>query len=480
MTMWGGRFSKALDPEARRFNASIGFDRRLAQQDVRASVAWARALRQAGVLSDQEKEAIIAGLDRVGREFDNGSFPLEANDEDIHSAVERRLTELIGPPAGKLHTGRSRNDQVATDTRLWLMDHTPELDAALAELQAALMTRAEAELRLLMPGYTHLQRAQPITLGHWWLSHVWPLQRDRNRLRAVRSGAAFLPLGSGALAGTSFPIDRLGLAADLGFDAPCPNSLDAVGDRDFVAEFLFAAALIAIHLSHLAEAVILFSSQEFAFFELDDAFATGSSLMPHKKNPDLMELTRGQAGSLIGDLTGVLSTLKALPSAYDKDLQGDKVPLFRAFDALMSSLPIVAAVVRTLRVHPEAMAAALDEEMMAADLADHLVLQGVPFRRAHEVIGRWVRLSLDQARPLGSFSLDELRALHPAFTEEVTRFLDPSHSVGRRRAIGGTAPESVAEQLASARRVTASITGRDEPQDIHGQQEEGHDDGHLP
>jgi argininosuccinate lyase len=331
------------------------------------------------------------------------------------------------------------------------------------------MTRAEAELRMLMPGYTHLQRAQPITLGHWWLSHVWPMQRDRKRLGAVRSGAAQLPLGSGALAGTSFPIDRRGLAADLGFDAPCPNSIDAVADRDFVAEFLFAAALIGIHLSRLAEAVILFSSREFDFFELDDAFATGSSLMPHKKNPDLMELTRGQAGSLIGDLTGVLSTLKALPSAYDKDLQGDKVPLFRAFDALMSSLPIVAAVVRTLRVHPEAMAAALDEELMAADLADHLVLQGVPFRRAHEVIGRWVRLSLEQARPLRSFSLDELRALHPAFTEEVTRFLDPSHSVSRRRAIGGTAPESVAEQLASARRATASFGEPDEPHNIHGQ-----------
>ena len=467
MPMWGSRFREALDPEAQRFNASIGFDQRLAAQDVRASAAWARALLQAGVLTTGEAEDIVAGLVKVGDEFDSEAFAYQPDDEDIHTAVERRLTETIGAPAGKLHTGRSRNDQVATDLRLWLMDHLPELDASLADLQTVLMDRAEAELSSLMPGYTHLQRAQPITLGHWWLSHVWPLQRDRQRLRQARTSAAHLPLGSGALAGTSFPVDRMDLAADLGFLAPCPNSIDAVADRDFAAEFLFAAALIGIHLSRLAEAVILFSTREFGFFELHDSFATGSSLMPQKKNPDLLELVRARSGALIGDLAGLLATLKGLPSAYDKDLQEDKPAVFHAYDTLAAGLPVVAGVLRTLTVHPDRMAAALDDDLLAADLADHLVLQGVPFRRAHEVVGRWVRLALDQNRPLRSFSLAELHVLHPAFTEQVFAFFDPSHSVGRRRAIGGTAPASVTEQLAAARRASQSLAWDPQHNETH-------------
>ncbi|HSB90777.1 MAG TPA: argininosuccinate lyase [Anaerolineales bacterium] len=457
MPMWGSRFREALDPGAQRFNASIGFDRRLAAQDVRASAAWARALRQAGVLTAGEADEIVTGLEKVGREFDGEAFAFQPDDEDVHSAVERRLTELIGAPAGKLHTGRSRNDQVATDLRLWLMDHLPPLDAALANLQAVLMNRAQTELEMLMPGYTHLQRAQPITLGHWWLSHVWPLQRDRQRLRQARASAAQLPLGSGALAGTSFPVDRMALAADLGFRAPCPNSIDAVADRDFAAEFIFAAALIGIHLSRLADAVILFSTREFGFFELHDAFSTGSSLMPQKKNPDVLELTRARSGALMGDLAGLLATLKGLPSAYDKDLQEDKPAVFHAYDTLAACLPVVAGVLRSLTVHPERMAAAIDDDLLAVDLADHLVLQGVPFRQAHEVVGRWVRLALDQGRSLRSFSLAELQVLHAAFTQQAFEFLDATHSVGRRRAIGGTAPASVAEQLAVARQASQSL-----------------------
>ena len=457
MTMWGGRFSEGLDATARRLDTSIDVDRRLALQDVRASAAWARALTSAGVLNQAEGEAILTGLSRIEEEIAAEGFAFHEEDEDIHSAVERRLGELIGPLAGKLHTGRSRNDQVVTDLRLWLMDHLPRLDSSLADLQAVLLARAEAELTLLMPGYTHMQRAQPITLGHWWLSHFWPLHRDRQRLRTALAASAQRPLGSGALAGTSYAIDRTALAIDLGFEAACPNSLDAVADRDFVAEFLLATALVGIHLSRLAEAVILFSTSEFGYFELADAFATGSSLMPQKKNPDLFELARGQAGALIGHLMGLLSTLKGLPSAYDRDLQEDKLPVFRAYDTLMLSLPALSGALRTLTVHAEPMASAVEEGSLAVDLADHLVAQGVPFRQAHEGIGRWIRLSQEQSRSMSSFSLDELRQIHPAFTDEVYARFDPRESLARRSALGGTAPAAVSLQLAEARRVTASL-----------------------
>jgi argininosuccinate lyase len=458
MTMWGGRFSEGLEPDARRFNASIGFDRRLAVQDVYASAAWARALESAGVLPSSEAQGLLEGLTRIQDEVGAGRFAFLEEDEDIHTAVERRLGELVGPLAGKLHTGRSRNDQVATDVRLWLLDNLPALDGRLSELQLVLIGRAEAERSLVMPGYTHLQRAQPITLGHWWMAHVWPLQRDRLRLRQVRAAAAWLPLGAGALAGTAFPIDRRALAVALGFDAPCPNSLDAVADRDFAAEFLFAAALTGIHLSRLAEAVILFSTQEFGFFELADAYATGSSLMPQKKNADVFELARGKAGTLIGQLTGLLSTLKALPSAYDKDLQEDKVPLFQAYDTLLSALPALTGALRTLSVHPETMAAAVDETLMAVDLADHLAELGVPFRQAHAAVGQWVRLAQEQGRSMSSFSPEALRAIHPALPSEVKDLFDPATSLGRRQAFGGTAPSAVTEQLAEARRALASLS----------------------
>ena len=451
MTLWGGRFTGKLDPQAWALNASLGFDRRLALQDVRGSIAWAQALEKAGVLTQAESAQLCAGLNVIRGEFASQEFAFQESDEDIHTAVERRLGELIGSSAGKLHTGRSRNDQVATDMRLWLLDAIPSLETALLDLQSMLVERAESDLNLLLPGYTHLQRAQPILLGHWWLSHFWPLQRDRERLLQVRERTAVLPLGSGALAGTSFLIDRTALAAALGFSQPSPNSLDAVSDRDFVAEFLFSAALTGTHLSKLAEAVVLFSSAEFGYFELSDAFSTGSSLMPQKKNPDVFELTRGKAGTLLGYLTGLMTTLKGLPSTYDKDLQEDKVPVFNAYDTLTAILPVMSGALRTLSLHPERMRAAIDPGMMATDLADYLVQKGVPFRQAHAAAGQAVQLAGKLEKPLNTLSLQEFQTLNPLTASDVYLVFDPQQSTARRNAIGGTAAEAVQVQLQNAK-----------------------------
>jgi len=452
MTLWSGRFGSRLDSQAWALNTSLPFDRRLAQQDVRGSLAWANALYQAGLLTETEYRQIEHGLQAIADEFAAGRFAFAADDEDIHTAVERRLMELIGPLAGKLHTGRSRNDQVATDFRLWILDVLPSLDAAFLRLQTSLLRLAKAHLTTLMPGYTHLQRAQPVTLAHWLLAHFWPLQRDRERLNDLRKRLAILPLGSGALAGTPFPIDRFTLAQALGFDAPAPNSLDAVADRDFAGEFLFCCALSGVHLSRLAEGVILFSSAEFGFFELSDAYATGSSLMPQKKNPDVFELTRAKAGALIGYLSGLLTTLKGLPSAYDKDLQEDKPPVFQATDALLAILPVLAGAMDTLTVHPQRMRAALDAGMMATDLADYLVQKGVPFRQAHEMAGKAVRLAAERGIALDALTLEEWQTLGP-FEADVFAVFDPLQSVERRRAFGGTAPAAVQEQIERAESV---------------------------
>ena len=452
MTLWGGRFGEKIDPNAWDLNASIHFDQRLADQDVRGSLVWATGLYNAGVLTENEWAQISQGLRAIQAEFASGSFLIVEHDEDIHTAVERRLGELIGPLAGKLHTGRSRNDQVATDFRLWLLDHIPLLDAALAELQAALLWRAEHDLDVFMPGYTHTQRAQPILLSHWWLSHFWPLQRDRQRLEELQQRTASLPLGSAALAGTSFPIDRDALAQELGFIGPALNSLDAVSDRDFAAEFLFCAALIGVHLSRLAEAMILFSSAEFGFFELSDAFSTGSSLMPQKKNPDMFELARGKSGALIGLLTGMLTALKGLPSAYDKDLQEDKVPVFAAFDTLKVLLPVLGNAIRTLTIHPEKMRLAIDPSTMATDLADELVRTGMPFRQAHKLVGEAVQLVLRSGKPLDALTDQELKSLSPDIPPSIdlNQIFDVHKSLSRHDAIGGTAPQAVKAQILEA------------------------------
>ena len=358
--LWGGRFAAGTDALAHQLNASLPFDQRLWREDIAGSVAWAQALGRAGVLSPLEAVQITAGLQQVHDEFAAGAFVFAPGDEDIHTAVERRLTELIGPVGGKLHTGRSRNDQVATDFRLWALAAGARLIEHTRTLQHALLAQAEAHAETLMPGYTHVQRAQPVTFGHWLMAHFWALERDVDRWQAARERAGGSPLGCGALAGSAYPVDRAALAAELGFRRPAENSLDAVSDRDFAAEFLFNAALTGTHLSRLAEALILFSTAEFGFVTLADAYATGSSLMPQKKNPDMLELARGKAGTLVGLLTGLLTTLKGLPSAYDKDLQEDKPAVFAAFDTLDVLLPVTAGVVATLTVNAARMRAALE------------------------------------------------------------------------------------------------------------------------
>jgi argininosuccinate lyase len=451
MPLWTGRFTQDPDAQMWNLNASIGFDIRLAEQDVRGSLAWAAALGAAAVLTSEEHDRITEGLQAILAEFQSGEFIVKPGDEDIHTAVERRLGEIIGLLAGKLHTGRSRNDQVATDFRVWLLDQIPLLDNALADLQATLVDRAITDISIIMPGYTHLQRAQPILLSHWWLSHFWPLSRDRQRLTELKSRVGVLPLGCGALAGVPFEIDREALAASLGFDSPAPNSLDAVSERDFAAEFLFVAALIGTHLSKLAEQIVLFTSSEFGFFELDDAYSTGSSLMPQKKNPDPFELARGKAGTLLGYLTGLLATLKGLPSTYDKDLQEDKVPVFAAFDTLMALLPVMAKALRSITVHAEKMEAAIDATMMATDLADYLVKLGIPFREAHALTGQAVKLAMEKGKSLDELTILEFQAIHPDFDQSVYQVFDPRVSIARRKAIGGTAPEAVKEQIKLAK-----------------------------
>ncbi len=353
--------------------------------------------------------------------------------------------------AGKLHTGRSRNDQVATDVRLWTLSAIERADAALHELQGALLAQAEAAGDALMPGYTHLQRAQPILLAHWLLAHFWPLQRDRARLADCARRTAVLPLGSGAIAGTPLGVDRAALATDLGFVAASPNSVDAVSDRDFVAEFLFCAALTGVHLSRLAEDIILYSTSEFGFVTLDDAYATGSSLMPQKKNPDSFELLRGKSGRLIGDLVGLLTVLKGLPAAYDKDLQEDKEPLFDAADTLELALPVAAGAIATARFHHERMRAALDDAMLATDVADYLVERGVPFREAHRAVGALVREAEARGAALSALPLGAFAAIHTAFGADVHAVFDPARSAAARRVAGATAPEAVRAQIERAR-----------------------------
>ncbi|MBA3943130.1 MAG: argininosuccinate lyase [Herpetosiphonaceae bacterium] len=447
---WGGRFEGATDALMEQFNASIGFDWRLYAVDIRGSLAYAAALEAVGLLTPNECAQLTSGLHLVEAEFDAGGFVAGAGDEDIHTAVERRLYALVGPVAGKLHTGRSRNDQVATDLRLYTREQIDGLDKQLCAVQTALLRRAEEVGEALMPGYTHLQRAQPVLVAHWLLSLFWPLQRDRERLTQARQRVNVLPLGAGALAGNALGIDRQLLAQLLEFDALTPNSMDAVADRDFVAEVLFAGALIGTHLSRLAEDLILYSSAEWGFVTVADSYSTGSSLMPQKKNPDSLELTRGKSGRLLGNLVALLTTLKGLPSTYNKDLQEDKEPLFDTFDTLALTLPVVAGVVTTLQFHLERMASSLDDGMLATDVADMLVRAGVPFREAHGLVGQLVRRGEVLELPLRELPAAELVAVHPALTEHYESIWDPHRSVAQRMVVGGTAPAAIKVQLAAA------------------------------
>lgn len=453
MKLWGGRFDQAPDSLAFQYNASISVDWRLAPYDIQGSIAWARGLHRAGILTEGEAGQIIAGLQRVLEEINSDQFQLQASDEDVHTAVERRLTELIGTVGGKLHTARSRNDQVATDFRLWMLAVIQKMKALIEQVQQALINRAESDVEIILPGYTHLQRAQPILLPHWWLSHFWPLHQDLQRLEGLRSRTSCLPLGSSALAGAPYPIDRRSMAAELGFVSVSPNSLYGVSDRDFAAEFLFICALLNIHLSRLAEMLIIFSTAEFGFIELADQYSSGSSLMPQKKNPDPLELTRGKAGTLVGLLSGLLATMKGLPSAYDKDLQEDKAPVFAAYDTLELALPVVAGCLNTLTIHPKKMSAALDPAMLATDLADYLVLKGVPFRQAHAAVGKAVRRSLELGVGVDCLPLQELRAIDPAFGEDTASVFDFKQAVDRRNIEGGTGSKAVRTQLMMAKTI---------------------------
>lgn len=456
--LWGGRFSDALDPLMEEFNASIAFDRRLWQADIRGSQAYAQALARAGLLSANEAEQIVAGLEQVAGDWRAEQFEVKAGDEDIHTANERRLTELIGPVAGKLHTGRSRNDQVATDLRLWLREELTKSEQKLHTLIEVATERAESEIDLLMPGYTHLQPAQPTRWSHWLLGHAWAWQRDAQRLQDLLPRVNLLPLGNGALAGNPFPIDRDWLAQELGFAAPTPNSLDGVSDRDFVAETLFWATMTMLHISRWAEDLIIYSSREFGFVTLADAYSTGSSLMPQKKNPDSLELLRGKAGRVFGDMSGLLMTLKGLPSTYNKDLQEDKEPLFDAVDTLAGALPIAAGALATLTVKRDTMAQALVPEMLATDLAEYLVRKGVPFRETHDLAGEAVALAESEGIALSDLTLTALRSLHPAFDEDVLAIWSYERSVEQRDVRGGSSRRAVKEQIDELRRWLSQST----------------------
>ena len=456
--LWGGRFSDALDPLMEEFNASIAFDRRLWQADIRGSQAYAQALARAGLLTANEAEQIVAGLEQVAGEWRAEQFEVKAGDEDIHTANERRLTELIGPVAGKLHTGRSRNDQVATDLRLWLREELKTSEQALGTLIEVATERAESEIDLLMPGYTHLQPAQPTRWSHWLLGHAWAWQRDAQRLQDLLPRVNLLPLGNGALAGNPFPIDRDWLAQELAFAAPTPNSLDGVSDRDFVAETLFWATMTMLHISRWAEDLIIYSSREFGFVTLADAYSTGSSLMPQKKNPDSVELLRGKAGRVFGDMSGLLMTLKGLPSTYNKDLQEDKEPLFDAMDTLAGALPIAAGALATLTVKRDTMAQALVPEMLATDLAEYLVRKGIPFRETHDLAGEAVALAESEGIALSDLTLTALRSLHPAFDEDVLAIWSYERSVEQRDVRGGSSRRAVKEQIDELRRWLSQST----------------------
>ena len=451
MSLWGGRFSEPSADDLKRLNDSIGFDIRLYREDIEGSMVYAQAIADAGVIAQEEAQTIIAGLRQVKQEFDADAFSIQPGDEDIHTAVERRLTEMIGESAGKLHTGRSRNDQVATDFRLWSMRAADRLADELRRLQTALIQTAEAHIDTLLPGYTHMQPAQPITAAHWLMSFFWMLERDLDRLRAARKRMAVSPLGSGALAGNPFGVDRQKMALELGFDSCSQNSLDAVSDRDFVADLLYMIALCATHLSRLAEDALIYSNPQFAYVALADRYSTGSSLMPQKRNADPMELMRGKTGRVIGNLTGFLTTLKGLPSGYNKDLQEDKETLFDSVDAMHRLLPVMTAIIGALQINADKMRAALDEEMLATDMADYLVRKGLPFRQAHHVVGEVVRLAAELELELSGVPLDRLQRISAYFAEDVKQVFDFAQSVSQRRVQGGAAPSAVRQQIELAK-----------------------------
>lgn len=445
--LWGGRFGKSTEKLMEKFNASIGFDQRLYKVDIEGSRAQTQALTRIGVLTEDERDQVLGGLDQVEQELDAGELPLTDDLEDIHMAIEKRLIELVGDAGAKIHTGRSRNDQVALDERLYLRQAVEETVQRVEHLMQVLLASAEKHVDVILPGYTHVQQAQPIRFAHYAMSLFWMLERDRGRFVDCWSRANAMPLGSGALAGSAYPVDREFVRETLGFDRVTDNSIDAVSDRDYYLEFLSAGAILMGHLSRFCEDLIVWSSSEFGFVELDDAFSTGSSMMPQKKNPDSLELVRGKTGRVYGNLMSLLTVMKAIPLTYAKDMQEDKEPFFDTVDTLHISLDVFAGAWETMTVKGERMAEALDGMILATDLADYLVRKGVPFRTCHRIVGELVRTALDRGVRLEELDLDTLRAASGAFEDDVQTVLSPTQSTAQRNLYGGTGRDSVMKQI---------------------------------
>jgi argininosuccinate lyase len=452
--LWGGRFTGSAEEWVDEFGASIGFDQELAQQDINGSIAHAKMLAKTGIISTAEAEEIIQGLKKLQEKALNNELEYSAKLEDIHLNIEHHLTELIGPTGGKLHTARSRNDQVATDMHLYLKDEVAEIIGLVNEFQKALVQQAEQNIETIMPGYTHLQRAQPISFAHHLMAYFWMLDRDKQRFADSLKRINVSPLGAGALAGTTFPIDRHYTAELLGFGGIYENSLDAVSDRDFILEFLSGSSILMMHLSRLCEEIILWSSQEFQFIELSDAFTTGSSIMPQKKNPDMAELIRGKTGRVYGSLMGLLTVLKGLPLAYNKDMQEDKEGMFDTVKTVKGSLKIFAGMVTAMKVKTDKMENSVKSDFSnATELADYLAAKGVPFREAHEIVGKLVLDCIQKECYLADLPLEYYKEMNPLFEEDIFEALNPYTAVERRNSAGGTGFSQVAAQIAKAKEI---------------------------
>ena len=450
--LWGGRFSKSTDEMINEFQASISFDKRMYHEDIAGSIAHATMLAKCGIIAEADRDAIVGGLKESLASIESGEFSFDIALEDIHMNIEKRLTDAIGEAGGRLHTARSRNDQVALDTHMYVRREIVNIEQLVIDMQQALVETAEKYSDVIMPGYTHLQRAQPILFSHHMMAYFSMLGRDFDRLKGCYERADIMPLGAGALAGTTFPIDREYVAAQLNFEAVYTNSLDAVSDRDYILEFLAAASILMMHLSRLSEEIILWCSREFSFIELDDAHCTGSSMMPQKKNPDVSELVRGKTGRVIGHLMAMLTTAKGLPLAYNKDLQEDKEGLFDTIDTVKFSLAVYAQMMRGMKVNKDNMCKAVSEDFSnATDLADYLVKKGLPFRQAHEVAGKAVHFCIEQKKWLQDLTTAEFKALSPLFEEDIREAIQPEICVKNRNSLGGTSYHQVDTQIALAK-----------------------------
>jgi len=457
MKMWDGRFSKDTDKLMEAFNNSLPIDKALIKEDIAGSVAWANALAKAGVLVGDERDRIVDGLRSILNDYDNGQISFISSDEDIHMAVERLLVERIGAAGEKLHTGRSRNDQVITDTRLYTKRALAEVGECLCDLQRVVVERAKSDINVIIPGYTHLQQAQPVLLSHYWMSLFSILEREKSRIDHARLSTDILPLGSGAIAGSGFNVDRDAIAAELGFSSVSTNSMDMVASRDFIIEALSAIASIGIHLSRYAEDLIIWSSKEFGFVELDDAWSTGSSMMPQKKNPDSLELTRGKSGRLIGNYVRMATTLKGIGLTYYKDLQEDKEPLFDSINTILIVIKVFANVIATLKVRNDRIKQNMDPFLLATDMADYLVRKGMPFRQAHKVVGRLVGYCAESGVELTDVPVYKLKEFSEIFGNDVTELYSWEQAVNGRSVKGGTSLSSVEDQIAAAEKILADI-----------------------